>query len=119
MGKTPFQFKSTGKPAGEGANTVKLIGSSEVLATYTDTFLVLNEAATGMASIYFYQRQVDDRTVQLGTTATGEWYAGAKCVSRIVMAPLAVQKLLAALAENRGFTLTPQQEEPTQEEGGK
>lgn len=63
-----------------------------------------------MASLYFYQRHFDDsKTAEFGTTEGAELYAGAKCVSRIVMSRLAMDKLLVALAENRGFTLVPKE----------
>src|SRR5262249_25458614 len=110
MAKPPFKFRPT-SVAAKVSQTVKLHGSADVPVTYSDTFVVLNEAATGMASLYFYQRQLDDRSAQIGSTVTGELYSGAKCVSRIVLSPLAIEKLLIALAENRGFDLTPKAKE--------
>jgi len=111
MAKPPFQFKPS-KPSSKGSGQeVALAGTGDVLASYSDVFVVTNEAATGMASIYFYQRQFGDREVVLGKTEEGLKAPRAKCISRIIMSSKGVGVLLEALAQNRGFTLTPIKEE--------
>jgi hypothetical protein len=108
MPKPPFNYKPTHKRI-TVQQGLKLSGASEIPASYSDTFVVLNEAETGMASLYFYQRQFDDsKTTEYGTTE-GDLYGGAKCISRIVMSRVAIDKLLIALAENRGFNLVPRE----------
>ncbi len=111
MAKTPFKFKPTGQsPSGrmsEQKEDVKILGSSDILGLYSDVFLILNEAETGMANIYFYQRQIADSRATFGTTQPVGLYSTARCISRIVMSKEGIDKLLGALAENRGYTLTP------------
>lgn len=68
MAKTPFQFKPT--KSTQGNQRVELVGTPDVVATFSDVFVVLNEAGTGMGSIYFYQRQLSDRDVILGASDT-------------------------------------------------
>ncbi len=111
MAKSSFVYKpSRSSPKGD-KQQVQLDGSAEVLATYSDVFVVTNEGGTGIASIYFYQRRMADREVSLGTTDAGIRVPRAKCVSRIVMSPQAAQTLLEALAKNRGYTLTQETKE--------
>jgi hypothetical protein len=110
MAKPPFNYKPTAKiPPGTVASEeqVELVGSQDVLAAYADVFVVGNEEGTGMASLYFYQRVLPDRKVALERTETGFRATKARCVSRIVMAPQAVDRFLVALAGNRGFVLSP------------
>lgn len=93
---------------------VQLVGSSEVVAMYADVFVVVNEGETGLGSLYFYQRQLSDRNVELGEieTTTGAFLAAkAKCIGRVLLSQQGVGKLLEALADNRGFTLTPKVKE--------
>jgi hypothetical protein len=108
MGKPPpFQFKPQ-KAATKGADAgVQLLGSGDVPATYSDVFVVTAEVETGMASIFFYQRLLADRTVVLGKTEERTQTTKAKCVHRIVMSSQGITALLQSLATNRGFTLTP------------
>lgn len=108
MAKPPFQFKPS-KPSskGSGDQAVALTGTGDVLASYSDVFVVTSESETGMASIYFYQRQFGDREVVLGKTEQGLKAPRAKCISRIIMSSPGIVVLLEALAKNRGFTLTP------------
>src|SRR5260370_5111379 len=114
MAKPPFSYKpSRSSPKGD-KQQVQLDGTAEVLATYSDVFVVTNEGGTGIASLYFYQRQIGDREVSLGTTDTGIRVPRAKCVSRIAMAPQAAQTLLEAFAKNRGYTLTQETKERKQ-----
>ena len=110
MAKPPFKFKPTTKPPPkeEGVN---LSGTDDVFASYADVFVVVNEAETAMASIYFYQRQYADREVFLGKTEKGLQPPKARCITRIVMSAPGVGALLEALAKNRGFTLSPINEE--------
>lgn len=101
-------------PKHGSTSEVQLVGTGEVPATYSDVFVVVNEAETGMGSLYFYQRLLADRGVALGhteTSATAIYSPKAKCVSRIVMSQVGIDKLLGALAENRGFTITPKVQE--------
>src|SRR6266550_1104727 len=108
MGKPPFKYKPN-KPATRilsSPERLPLVGTDEVQATYSDVFVILNEQDTGLASIYFYQRRLADRDMSLGeteliTTASGN----AKCVGRVLLSQQGVEKLLEALAENRGFTV--------------
>jgi hypothetical protein len=111
MAKPPFQFKpaKSSLPKG-GEQGVQLTGTDEAVASYSDIFVVANEAETHMASIYFYQRQLADREVFLGRTEKG-LQPKAKCLARIIMSAPGIQALLEALAQNRGFTLTPINEE--------
>jgi hypothetical protein len=107
MGKPPFKFKPK-KQTKILANPARLplVGTDEVVATYADVFVLLNEQDTGLASIYFYQRRLADRDMALGTTETVTITSGnAKCVGRVLLSQQGVEKLLEALAENRGFTL--------------
>lgn len=110
MAKPPFQYKQTGKSIPKEGG-VKLSGTDEVVAIYSDVFVVVNEGETGMASIYFYQRQYADREVFLGHTEKGLQPPKAKCISRIILSVPGAQALLEALANNRGFTVTPIKEE--------
>jgi hypothetical protein len=106
MAKPPFKFKPN-KPT-EGAK-VELVGTADVNALYSDMFVVVNEGETGLGSIYFYQRSLSDRQVALGTieTQTLAMVAPkAKCLGRVLLSQQGIEKLLQALAENRGFTLT-------------
>ncbi|HKR59038.1 MAG TPA: hypothetical protein VJS64_04840, partial [Pyrinomonadaceae bacterium] len=107
--KPPFKYRPAVPVGGrtEESRNVTITGSADVLALYSDVFLVVNEVETGMASIFFYQRQISDRGSTMGTTHTGNLYASARCISRIVMSKDGIEKLLGALAENRGYTLTP------------
>ncbi len=110
MAKPPFQFKQS-KPSPKSDQKVALVGTSDVLASYADIFVVTNEGETGMSSIYFYQRQFSDREVVLGETEAKFRPPNAQCISRIIMSTPAIGALLEAMAKNRGFTLTPIKEE--------
>jgi hypothetical protein len=110
MGKPPFQFKPSKPPSRQGQE-VQLVGNADVVASYSDVFVVAHEAETGMASLYFYQRELPDRQVSLEKTEIGVAPNKARCVSRVVMSPQGIERLLTALAQNRGFTLTPIKEE--------
>ena len=105
--KPPFKFKPS-RETKVLANPVRLplVGTDEVAATYADVFVLLNEQDTGLASIYFYQRRLADSDVAIGTMETGTVAKGnAKCVGRVLLSQQGVEKLLEALAQNRGFTL--------------
>lgn len=107
MGKPPFKFKPN-KRTKILANPARLplVGTDEVAATYADVFVLLNEQDTGLASIYFYQRRLADTDMALGKTETIAVASGnAKCVGRVLLSQPGVEKLLEALADNRGFTL--------------
>ena len=106
MAKPPFRYRPNKPTPQQGEIKVQTVGTEEILATYADVFVVTNEAGTGMASLYFFQRVLPDRSAVLGGTEEGIRIAKAKCVSRMVMAPEAMDKLLEALAKNRGFTIT-------------
>lgn len=111
----PFRFKPA-KPSPKGdIETAQLEGTAETDAIYSDVFVVTNEAATNMASLFFYQRRMSDREVVFGGTEVGLRIPKAKCVGRIVMSAVGAQKLLEAMAKNRGFTLTPLNEEKEKE----
>ena len=108
MAKPPFKFKPNkpNKPA-ERAD-VELVGTGDVGAMYSDTFVVVNEGDTGLGSIYFYQRVLADRNVALGsmeTISVSMAKPKAKCITRILLSQNGIEKLLQALADNRGFTL--------------
>lgn len=105
MAKPPFKYKQKLAPI---RPEVELIGTGDVVAMYSDVFVVVNEADTGLGSLYFYQRQLSDRNVALGTLETSNVSvvaAQAKCVGRVLLSQAGIEKLLQALAENRGFTL--------------
>lgn len=105
MGKPPFKYKPNKPKASEPQ--IQLGGSDEVSAIYSDIFVVVNEGDTGLGSIYFYQRRLADRSVVLGRTETsGTLATTAKCIGRVLLSHPGIEKLLEALAENRGFTLT-------------
>lgn len=90
---------------------MQLVGTEEVFGTFADVFVIANETDTHTASLYFYQRQLSTT----GTTILGETQTyrtlKAKCFARIILSEPGVAKLLEALADNRGFTLTPKTEE--------
>lgn len=111
MAKPPFRYKPTKQAQKSGEEQVQLEGTADIDATYSDVFVVTNEAGTGMANLFFYQRLLGDREVILGTTDARVRAPKAKCVSRIVLSDMAIQKLLEALARNRGFTLTPSKDD--------
>lgn len=118
MGKPPFKFKPS-KTATASTARVELTGTDEVPAMYSDVFVVVNEADTGLGSIYFYQRRLRDRETALGTTDTftvSATSATAKCIGRVLLSQQGVEKLLEALAENRGFTVA---RKPLPTEAGK
>jgi hypothetical protein len=105
--KPPFQFKQD-KRTKVLANPLRLplVGTDEVVATYSDVFVILNEQDSGLASIYFYQRRLADTDMEIGTIETRTVIKGnAKCVGRVLLSQQGVEKLIEALAENRGFTL--------------
>lgn len=114
MGKAPFKYRPskpvsssvTAKAAEQRAGQIETVGSDEVLALYADVFVVANETGTNMASLYFYQRTLQDRAATLGGTEVDLSISRAKCISRIVLAPEAADKFLQALADNRGFVVT-------------
>lgn len=116
MAKQPFKFKPNKQTkALSSPGRIPLVGTDEVVATYSDIFVLLNEQDTGLASIYFYQRRLVDRDMSLGQTETITVAVGnAKCVGRVLLSQQGVEKLLEALAENRGFTLVRKQQ--TEEE---
>jgi hypothetical protein len=106
MAKPPFKYKTTQKKVLANPARLPLVGTDEVQATYSDVFVLLNEQDTGLASIYFYQRRLADRDMDLGKMETIAVASGsAKCVGRVLLSQQGVEKLLEALAENRGFTL--------------
>ncbi|MDX6447522.1 MAG: hypothetical protein QOH71_4596 [Blastocatellia bacterium] len=105
MAKPPFRYKPNKPATSRGIDEIQTVGSEEIPATYSDVFVVTNEAGTGVASIYFYQKTLPDRTAVFGGTEEGIRIPRAKCVSRIVMSPQSTDKLLEALAKNRGFTI--------------
>jgi|GEM_PF-6122914 len=113
MAKPPFKYKSTPpRPTsvtGVQPQDVSLAGTGDALGLYSDVFLVVNEVESGMANIFFYQRQLADRGATLGTTQTGSLYSSARCITRIVMSKDGIEKLLVALAENRGYTIIPKE----------
>jgi len=105
MGKPPYKYKPN--KTQPRRSEVQLGGSDEVVATYSDVFVVVNEGDSGLGSIYFYQRRLADRNVVLGKTETsGTLNSTAKCIGRVLLSQQGIEKLLEALAENRGFTLT-------------
>lgn len=85
---------------------LQLVGTDDVMALYSDVFVVAHEGDTGLGSIYFYQRQLSDRSAVLGRTEPGLTMKKAKCIGRILMSQPGIEKLLEALAENRGFIVT-------------
>jgi hypothetical protein len=109
MAKPPFKYRPSKPPAGGSDQRLPLSGSDEVPAVYTDLFVVVNEGEAGLGSIYFYQRRLLDREVGLGTTDTirvSGATAKAICVGRVILSQQGIEKLMEALAENRGFTVT-------------
>ena len=96
------------------SGNIRLEGMDETAATYADVFVITTESDTNMASIYFFQSQVsavpETRAGQLTTTQMGARQK-AKCVGRVILAPKGLEILLSAMAENRGFTLTPKTED--------
>jgi len=106
MGKPPFQFKPNKTKVVPNRGRLPLVGTEDVAATYADIFVMLNEQDTGLASIYFYQRRLADMDIATGETETLTIGSGsAKCVGRLLLSQRGVEKLLEALAENRGFTV--------------
>jgi len=108
MAKPPFKFKQAQAASPPVSQRVRLVDTEEIEATYSDVFVVVNEADTGLGSIYFYQRRLVDREAVLGATDTvivSGTTATARCRARILLSQQGIEKLLEALAENRGFTL--------------
>lgn len=85
------------------------IGVGDVQALYADAFLVVG--AGEAFSILFFQNQIPD--IQRGVVgSTGQIQTKTtKCIARLVLSPNGFDKLLEAMAGNRGFTLQPRKEE--------
>src|SRR5436190_20870160 len=106
MAKPAFNYKASKPNKSASRQEVELIGTSDVHALYSDTFVVVNEGDAGLGSIYFYQRMLSDRHVALGTMETSTIAMAApkaKCIGRVLLSQVGIEKLLQALAENRGF----------------
>ena len=108
MAKHKPQHKATNAQTGP---EMQLVGTEEVFGTFADVFVVTNETETHTASLYFYQRQLSTAgSTRLGETQTYRTLK-AKCFARIILSEKGIEKLLEALADNRGFTLTPKTKE--------
>jgi hypothetical protein len=91
----------------EGTATLDFTGTQNILALYADAFMV-GRAQDGMFAVYFFQNQLPDllqkqlrMQEELTTTKT-------TCVSRIVLSPAGMRKLVDAMASNMGLTVVEQ-----------
>lgn len=100
--------------APQPAKQINLVGMDDVSATYTDIFLVITEEKTQMSEIYFFQSQIpvptEAGTIRMGTRTK------AKCVGRIVLNPVAMDKLFEALRENRAASKSQTEEKKSEAE---
>jgi hypothetical protein len=85
----------------------ELTGAEDVPATYTDIFAVATEAETGMSTIYFFQRHPDAQIFSGSQGTVEDATRKGRCVARMLLSSKGVDALLQALAQNQGFTLTP------------
>jgi hypothetical protein len=86
---------------------MELVGIEDTLGIFSDVFLIAREDETGISNIYFLQSNISITEPSEGTITGARPAKKAKCVARLMFSEKGFDTLLGALAENRGFTLTP------------
>lgn len=104
------------KPSKPAAKKLQLMGADELLATYSDVFLVINERETNMSNLFFFQSQTPIPAFTDYGTMQVSGRGKAKCVAHLIFTEKGMEALLKSLAENRGYTLQKNSEAQEQQE---
>jgi hypothetical protein len=87
--------------------TLDFTGAENILALYADAFMVA-KAQDGMFAVYFFQNQLPDLLQRQLRSQEDIKTTKTRCVSRIVLSPAGMRKLVEAMASNMGLAIVEQ-----------
>jgi len=99
-------------PRLQASKALKFVGTEAVLGLFADAYIVTHTSDKSH-SLFFFQSQLPPIAGTEGITQTGQvGPTTQKCVARIGMSEPTFDRLLKAMAENRGATISfPEQKE--------